>query len=113
MPESKKLEEPLREISQHDLRRQDVVYFLGLMASRSLESFGQVTFMMGSDNKVAMANPVHVYLDANAIIEGDNQKLPPFQWIRPVLGQGKPQYVAWKNGELWEIVFEEPYEPQS
>lgn len=105
--------EPLTEIGIADLRRQDAIYFLGMMAARGLELFGQVTLMISGDDKVAMANPVHVYLDVGAFIS--DQELPthpPFRWVRPVLGQGKPQYVAWKEGVLWEIEFEEPYESQ-
>jgi hypothetical protein len=100
--------EPLTEISRQDLRRQDAIYFLGLMVSKALESFGQVTLMMSQDDKVAVANPVHVYLDAKAVITDMGDPLPPFHWVRPVLGHGRPQYVAWKNGELWEISFNEP-----
>lgn len=111
-PETKKVE-PLTEISRPDLQRQDAIYFLGLMAARSLETLGQVTFLMSQDDKVAIANPTHVYLDAKAVVTDDpSGKSPPFRWVRPILGQGRPQYVAWKNGELWEIEFEEPYESE-
>jgi len=100
------------EISRSDLRKQASVYFIGLMAARSLETFGQVTLIMSDDDKVAIANPVHVYLDAGAFI-GDEKmaKAPNYHWVRPVLGQGKPQYCAWRSGELWEIEFDE--EPET
>ena len=110
----KKPEEQLSEISRADLKRQDAIYFLGLMAAKGLETLGQVTFMMSEDDKVAVANPTLVYLDAKAVVtdSSPSQEVPPFRWVRPILGQGRPQYVAWRNGELWEIEFEEPYESQ-
>ena len=106
--EEKKPLVPLKEISRQDLKRQDAVYFLGLCAANQLEKLGIAVFTLSPDGKVAMPNPTHVYLDADAYMNEDIQSLPPFKWVRPILGQGKPQYVAWRNGELWEIEFEEP-----
>lgn len=95
---------PLDEIGLEELYREDAIYFLGLMAAQGLRNFGQVTFIMGADQKVCVANPVHVYLDSQAVTS-DDSPAPPFKWVRPILGSGRPQYSAWKNGELWEIEF--------
>lgn len=98
---------PLSDISVEDLRREDAIWFLGTMAAKGLEAFGQVNMVISGSGKVSIANPVHVYFDTSAWIDEDIDSLPPFKWVRPILGQGKPQYVAWRDGELWEIEFEE------
>ena len=106
---------PLTDIGVDDLRREDAIFFLGVMASRGLEAFGQVSMVISGSGKVSIANPVHVYYDVSAWMDDDISELPPFTWVRPILGQGKPQYVAWKDGELWEIKFdnEKSSEPTS
>lgn len=98
---------PLRDINRDDLDRQDAIYFLGLMAAQGLKLFGQVNMIVGPNDKVCIANPVHVYFDANAYLQDNMEEIPPFKWKRPVVPDGKPLYVAWRNGELWEIEFEE------
>lgn len=98
---------PLVEIGRDELLRDDAVYFLGMMAARELRAFGQITMMMGADDKVCVANPTLVYLDANAIVNEDMPERPDFRWVRPILGSGRPQFVAWKDGELWEIEFKD------
>ena len=104
---------PLQEIGRDDLLRDDAVYFIGLMAAKGLAAFGQVTLIMGADDKVCIANPTQVYLDAGAIIADDMDPslVPKYKWVRPILGSGRPQYVAYRDGELWEIEFiDEPEE---
>jgi len=102
-----KAPKPLQDISRADLDREDAIYFLGLMAAHGLKLFGQVNMVMGMDDKVCLANPIHVYFDAAAYIHEDADHTPSFKWKRPVISEGRPQYVAWRNGELWEIEFEE------
>jgi hypothetical protein len=105
----------LQEIGRADLFRDDAVYFLGLMAAKGLAAFGMVTLTMGVDDKVCIANPVHVYLDAQAMVNDDvgEDQLSKFKWVRPILGSGRPQYTAWRNGELWEIEFTNEPEEES
>ena len=95
------------EITRDNLMSDEAIMFLGAMAARSLELFGQVTFLMSGSGSVSVANPVHVYLDTSAWVDDDRTDPPRYHYVRPVLGQGKPQYVAWRNGELWEIEFED------
>lgn len=99
------------EITRDNLMSDEAILFLGAMAAKSLELFGQVTFLMSGSGGVSVANPVHVYLDTSAWLDDDAHKLPRYRYVRPVLGQGKPQFVAWKNGELWEIEFEDESQP--
>jgi len=97
---------PLREIGRADLMRDDAVYFIGLMAVKGLAAFGHVTLIMGEDDKVCIANPTKVYLDACAAIADDTPDEDlKFKYVRPILPTGRPQYVAWREGELWEIEF--------
>ena len=98
---------PLREIGRSDLMRDDAIYFIGLMAAKGLAAFGHATLIMGADDKVCIADPIKVYLDAGATITDDT---PPdeemkFRYVRPILPTGRPQYVAWRDSELWEIEF--------
>jgi len=109
----KKALPPLTEISKQDLLRDDAVYFIGLMAAKSLMTFGQITLVMGASETVCVANPTQVYLDAGAIIDDEGlSEVPPFKWVRPILSSGRPQYVAWRDGELWEIEFEDDFPEQ-
>jgi hypothetical protein len=102
-----------REIGLDDLNDSDVVVYLGIMAARSLSLYGQVTMLVTMDQNVAIANPVHVYLDEKAVLSEDLPEAPRFEYVRPVLGTGRPQYCAWKDGELWEIRFLDAEEDQS
>lgn len=105
--------ESLEEIGLHELENPNVWAFLGGLASHQLRAFGQVTFVIGATDKVVMANPVHVYLDVSAVVEGEDvEKVPAYRYLRPVIGSGRPQYVAMRDGQLWEIEFidEEPSE---
>jgi hypothetical protein len=105
--------DPLKTISRVDLRRQDAIYFIGLLAATALEKVGQVTLLINAKDRVAIANPLHVYLDAQAMADEEDGIVPPFHYVRPILGEGRPQAVAFKDGELWEICFDEaqPEEP--
>lgn len=104
---------PLTEITKQDLLRDDAVFFIGLMAAKSLMTFGQITLVMGASETVCVANPTQVYLDAGAILDDEDlTELPPYKWVRPILASGRPQYVAWRDGELWEIEFEDDLQEQ-
>lgn len=106
MEENEKLG-PLRTISKADLRREDAIYFIGLLAVAGLEKLGQVTLVINSKDRVAIANPAHVLLAAQALADDEDGIIPPFRYVRPILGQGRPQAVALRDGEWWEIEFEE------
>lgn len=97
---------PLREIGRADLMRDDAVYFIGLMAVKGLAAFGHATLIMGADDKVCIADPTKVYLDAATAIADDtpDEELK-FRYVRPILPTGRPQFVAWRDSELWEIEF--------
>jgi len=109
-------QEQLSEVGLHELTNPNIWTFLGGLAAKQLTSFGQVTFLISDTNHVAMANPVHVYLGADAIVNGEEvSEVPPYRWVRPIIGSGKPQHVAMRDGQLWEIEFinEEPQKADS
>lgn len=93
------------EITRDNLMSDEAILYLGAVVAKSLELFGQVNLLLSGSGSVAIANPVHVYFSVDAYTDEDVHEAPPYKWVRPVLGQGKPQFVAWRNGELWEIEF--------
>ena len=98
--EEKKEEEI--DLTLEALDNEAAVVFLGWWVANSLKKLGQVTLIVNSQDKVAMANPVHVFIGPLAFLD-ESEKDPKFRWVRPILGQGTPQTVAWRDGELWEI----------
>jgi hypothetical protein len=79
--------------------------WLGGLVCKQLQAMGTITlFLSEDDGKVRIANPLHVYLGSQAMIDEDSDDRP-FRWLRPVVGEAKPQFVAWRNGDLWEIEF--------
>lgn len=105
----KKMERQVVEVavSKQELHRRDVIFHLGELAAAALASVGQVTFVMNPSGEVAIANPVHVFMAPESVLDETTEEVPPYRWVRPVLGSGRPQYAAWRDDQLWEIEFEE------
>lgn len=104
-----------RDIHVSDLLREDeeggrIAAWFTQLAGLCLRGAGSVTFILDDDQNVRWANPVHVYLDENAVLEETPGRA--YRWLRPIVGEGKPQYVAWRNGQLWEIEFLNEYEAE-
>lgn len=100
-----KKEEKKIDLQRSHLSNPRTQLWLGSLASTQLLVMGTVTFFLGEDGKVRVANPLHVYLDGKAMIDDESDEERPFRWVRPVIGEAKPQYVAWKDNALWEIEF--------
>lgn len=100
---------PTVELTKENLRSQAAIDMLGAIAAGSLKEYGQATFIMRPDGGIAFANPAHVHVHPQAVPDITDK---PFRTVRPILGTGRPAYVVWKNGMLWEIEFvdEEPEE---
>ena len=98
---------PTVELTRENLQTQSAIEMLGAIAAGGLKEYGQATFVMRPDGGVAYANPTHVHIHPDAVPDIKNK---PFRTVRPILGNGRPAYVVWKNGVLWEIEFvdEEP-----
>ena len=78
---------------------------LGLMCARALQAVGVVTLIVRPDLSIGYVSPQDVYLDRNAaVVDPENEKRP-VRYVRPVLSDGKPHYVGWKDGALWEVEF--------
>jgi hypothetical protein len=105
--------EEMVEVGLEELRRPDVIHHLGELAAAGLTALGQVTLFRNPDGKVCIANPVHVFFAPGALLEDDGEDLPPYRWVRPIMGSGRPQYAAWRDGELWEIEFEDGELPKT
>lgn len=93
---------PTVELSRDNLQTQPAIEMLGTIAAGSLKEYGQATFVMRPDGGVAFANPTHVHVHPQAVPDLQDR---PFRTVRPILGNGRPAYVVWKNGMLWEIEF--------
>lgn len=94
--------QPMVEMTKDNLDTLGALETLATIAAAGLKQYGQVTFIMRPDGGVAFANPAHVHVHPQAIEDlGDK----PYRFVRPILGDGRPNYVAWKNGILWEIEF--------
>jgi hypothetical protein len=94
------------DVGPQELRRRDVIFHLGELAAAGLSSVGQVTLIMNPSGNVCIANPLHVFMAPESVLDEDTEEVPPFRWVRPVLGSGRPQYAAWRDDQLWEIEFE-------
>ena len=92
------------DITKEKLDNPDTASFLGHVAAAFLKEAGTCTLFIDEYGFVRVANPVHVYLDTQATEE------PPtdaeVRFIRPVVGEAKPQWVQMKDGRLWEVAFE-------
>jgi tRNA1(Val) A37 N6-methylase TrmN6 len=96
--------QPTVEMTRENLDTLGALETLATIAAASLKQYGQATFVMRPDGGVAFANPLHVHIHPQAVEDlGDK----PYHFVRPILGDGRPNYVAWKNGILWEVDFDD------
>lgn len=107
MAEKKTPPQPTVEMTRDNLETPGALELLAALAVAGLKNYGQVTFVMRPDGGVAFANPAHVHVHPQAVEDlGDK----PYRLVKPILGDGRPNYVIWKDGILWEveIVDEQP-----
>lgn len=105
-----KTEEPQTiDMTRENLATAEAVEMLGRISAASLKQYGQVTFVMRPDGGVAYANNDFVHIEPQAVPDLVDR---PHRLVRPILGDGRPQYVMWKDGILWEVAFDE-VEPNS
>jgi len=102
MPEEKSPPQQMMDMNRSNLETFEALEMLAKIAVAGLKNYGQVTFVMRPDDGVAFANPAHVHIHPQAIEDlGDK----PYRIVRPILGDGRPSFVIWKDGILWEIEF--------
>jgi len=106
--DSKPPPQPTVEMTRDNLESLGALETLATICAAGLKKYGQATFVMRPDGGVAFANPAHVHIHPQAIEDlGDK----PYRLVRPILGDGRPNYVVWKDGILWEIAFEDTGDP--
>ena len=87
----------------------DCLVQMGLLCAKALLLFGTANLYVDEQGGINMANPTAVFLNADAV------KVPHREpvYTRPVMMSGRPQYVALRDGALWEVEYPEvPNEPQ-
>jgi tRNA1(Val) A37 N6-methylase TrmN6 len=100
MPEEKDVEQPTVEMTRENLETLAAAETLAAIAIAGLKQHGQATFVMRPDGGVAFANPAHVHIHPQAVPDIEDK---PFRYVRPILGEGRPSFVVWRDGILWEI----------
>lgn len=77
----------------------DAIIRLGNIAAAMLLKMGAAAFYLDEAGSVQAANPVYVYFDHKAFGVPDGR----VRYVRPVMTDGRPQMVALRDGEPWEI----------
>jgi hypothetical protein len=96
----------LTEMHRSLLDTPEAWYALGAFCANALKRLGVVTLVVRPDGFVAYCTPSQVHILKEAVPDPEIVNRP-FVWVRPVVSDGRPQWVGWRNGELWEIRFEE------
>lgn len=92
-----------KDLTVGDLGTPDAVVWVGSNACEFLRAFGTVTFYIDEAGCVRVANPLNVYL-TDELAHPPEGVEPTF--VRPILSDRKPQYVARKpDGSLWEVEY--------
>jgi hypothetical protein len=100
MPESEQEAQSGIELTRQNLDSPGAAVTLATVAIASLKEYGCVTFVMHPNGEVVFANPAYVDIQPQAVQDlGDK----PIRFVRPLLGDGKPRFVGWKDGRLWEV----------
>lgn len=97
------------EITVENLRTLPAIGVLGDFASRMLEKYGKVTFVVGPKGNVIFANTAHVHIHPQAV--ADPGKCG-WQLKRPVFGDGRPDFVVWHDEALWEVELLDEEKPE-
>lgn len=88
------------EMTKENLDSPAAAEMLATIAVASLKQYGQVSFILRPDGGVAFANPVHVYFHPQSVEDLGGR---PYRFVRPIVGAGKPNFVLWRDGILWEV----------
>jgi hypothetical protein len=101
--------ENLFEINREDLINPGVYTEIGKQVAYLLTRHRVVTLFVHNDDSICFANPLHIYLDANedgVYLDSQHALTPPpepYRLTRPVIAEGRPQWVVWRRGQLWEV----------
>jgi hypothetical protein len=94
------------EITRDNVESVPAIQELGVLAARALKDLGVITLVVRPDGKVSYANPLYVHVEAKALPDPALLERP-FRYVRPVIGDGHARFVAWREGRLWEITFDD------
>jgi hypothetical protein len=98
--------EERKDLTLNELETLDSIVELGRQAASMLRSFGSVSFLIDESGNVRLANPLMVFFDHQLAHPPDGVE-PVF--VRPILTQARPQFVAKKpDGSLWEVEYPRP-----
>jgi len=103
MPDDSKLG---TDITIENIMTPDAFLALGSLAAQALRELGEVTLVVRPDGAVTYANPAKVHIERDAIPDAE-LLARPFRYVRPIMSDRRPRFVAWKDQSLWEIEFEE------
>ena len=93
-------------VTTENLMTPAAFYTLGALAAKALQAVGNVTLVVRPDRAIAYANPAKVHIMHDAVPDATLLERP-FHYVRPILSDGKPQFVGWHGGKLWEVEFDE------
>jgi len=96
----------------------DLVVWLGSLAASMLMKDGVVTLFVQDEREnpalppdqrkrfIRWAPPTLVDIDSRALTESQDSRYRIKRFVRPIRTTGRPQFVARKDGELWEVELE-------
>lgn len=90
------------EINRTNLDSLGAVATLGAWAAAFLKECGKAVFVLNPEGEVTWANPVLVDVPIDSVKDLSDR---PYRFVRPILTDGRPQFVALRDGRLWEIEF--------
>jgi len=104
------------ELLDEENRAADLVLWVGTVVVDALKREGAITlFVQDETNNHSL--PIHmrkrfiriapltqVHIDAAALTDTEPYKVK--KYVRPIRASGRPQFVARRGGELWEVELE-------
>jgi len=78
--------------------------YMGACAKSSLEHFGIAVLYVDKDRVIRLANPAGVFIQPGADVEAPPGKAV---WVRPIVGEARPRWIGWRDGQPWELSFEQ------
>jgi hypothetical protein len=93
------------DIDINSLGRPEAIVGLGQTVAAGLLTFGTCTFAVNEQGKIVVLNPQAVFIDSQVAQPPPGTEM---KFIRPVLSNRKPKYVALhpEHGGMWEVEFQ-------
>lgn len=95
-------EDEVQDLTLPNLDTVDAIFELGRQTASMLKSFGSASFLVDEQGAVRLVNPLLVFFDHRASNVPETEPV----FVRPILTNGRPQFVAKKpDGSLWEVEY--------